>query len=57
MTTTERLIADAREDYRAKLNVARALAKLPDDFTRRKVLRAAAILLDCPEAVGDRPNR
>ena len=55
-TTTDEMVQEARSEAKVKIKVARALAKLPDDYTRRKVMRAAAILLDCPQAVGDRPN-
>jgi hypothetical protein len=55
--TIRGMIADANREREVKVKVARALAKLPDDYSRRKALRAAAIMLDCPEAVGDRPNR
>ena len=47
---------EARQEYAAKVKVTRILESLPGDTTRAKVLRAAAIMLDCPEAMGDKPN-
>lgn len=53
--------ADARCDRArrvsvAQIKVARALGRLPTNYARRKALRAAAIMLDCP-IMGDGPNQ
>lgn len=50
------MIDEANRERDARVKVARALAKCPDDYSRRKVLRAVAILLDLPHVVGDTAN-
>lgn len=53
---TDAMVEDAKQLYKAQVRVARVLGRLPDDRTRRKVLRAVCIMLDKPEICGDRPN-
>ena len=48
--------ADSLKEHRARMRVATVLGRLPDNYSRRKVLRAVAVLLDCPHIMGDRPN-
>jgi len=47
--TIQGMLDDAKALYNAQVKVAKALEKLPDDETRRRVLRAVAILLKLDE--------